>query len=214
MKISNEQLIVDRAQNIKALFVGSGDQFKDAVASGLMELGMTVIDGPHPRADLIATYKSQIVAAEAKGIDGPAREVDVRQAEQWAADIRRTLSSSPLERKADPDLERYEKALAALGILLDDEPRDTECKSLLVVGTFRKVPLNMRKPDEDFPDAVARVLKRSTCCALTGLQLLVMLLEARRSPDKKDKLLTAMLSTDGALTYATDWSKFFTNVGG
>jgi hypothetical protein len=213
VKISEQQVIIDAARDLKALFFGTGDHFKDAVATVLSELGLQVVDGPHPRADLIGFNGERILAIEAKGVDGPVREVNYRQAEQWAAEIRRTLAADPDERQADPDLRRYAEKLSELGVDINRNAEGrVDCKPLLIVGTFRKTPLDHRN-EQDFPDQVARTIKGSTACAITGLQLLGLLIEARRRPDFKADALASLFSTNGVFRSAENWQGFLTKAG-
>jgi hypothetical protein len=93
-----------------------GDSFKIAVAAALSELGLRVVDGPHPRADLLVSDGTRLGAVEAKGLEGSARENNLRQAERWTAEVRSAVSSTPERRAADPDLPRYAEQIEKLGI--------------------------------------------------------------------------------------------------
>jgi len=212
-KISEQQVIIDAARELKVLFFGTGDHFKDVVARVLAELGLQVVDGPTPRADLIAFDGQCILAIEAKGVDGPVREMNFRQVEQWAADIRRTLAANLEERQADSDLRRYAEKLKEVGVDIDSEAnRGTECKPLLVVGTFRKTSLEQRS-EPDFPDPVARTINRSTACAMTGLQLLGLLIQARGCPDFKAEARASLYATNGVFRSMENWQSFLTKSG-
>lgn len=189
---------------IKQLFAGSGDSFADAVARALKEMGLEVEPGPHPRADLLIRDGNNIGATEVKGLDGIARENNLRQTERWTAEVNAALASSAQEREADPDLVRYGEVLTALKIPLDGT-HQTNCKGIMIVGTYRKVPL-VDRTDVDFPDAVLRIAEREQICALTGLDLLVWLLVAQSDPAQKDVFRGKLFSTNGRLKAPADWT--------
>jgi hypothetical protein len=76
-----ETVALQAEQKTKILFSGSGAKLVEAVADALRELGLKVIAGPHPRADLLVwDGDKRLAAAEVKGLDGPARESNHRQA--------------------------------------------------------------------------------------------------------------------------------------
>jgi hypothetical protein len=111
-KVSTQQLAVDAAQTAKALFAGTGDAFAQAVCDALQELGFNVVPGPAYRADFIALYGGRLAVIETKGLDGPAREANLRQTERWVADIKSALSSNEPDRAADKDLQAYASKLS------------------------------------------------------------------------------------------------------
>jgi len=193
------------AARLKILFVGSGDEFVAAVRDGLRELGLRVIEGPHPRADLIAFDDARgTLAIEAKGLDGCAREVNLRQTERWIADVKSARAASAEGPIGDVDLQRYADQLTALGVPTEQE---IEVRGLMVIGTFRKTPLDKRI-EPDFPDPVMRTLSRSPVCALTGLQLLGMVLQVREDPSLKEKLVEQIFTTNGPLELQGSWKDF------
>jgi hypothetical protein len=153
-------------RRLKQLFVGSGSNFEDAVAEALRELGLSVVPGPHPRADLLATDGKRIAAIEAKGIDGASREEHVRQVMMWMPDVDAAMSTALSGQIGDVDLGRYVEQLKLLPT--DQLDRSSDCKGILVIGTFRKLPLDQRAQQPDFPENVVRVIARQDVCALTG----------------------------------------------
>ncbi len=204
-QISSQQKALDKTEMLKHLFAGTGDIFVNCVANALRELGFKVVSGPHPRADLIAFYRKMIMPIEAKGLDGPAREFNLRQAEKWVADVQATISAAPEDRAADSDLLGYADKLTELG--LTDGTADLDCKGMMVIGTYRKTPLHLRT-EPDFPDPVARPINRSQVCALTGLQLLGFLIDARENPGRKEAIIHMFESTSGVLSGGLPWSTF------
>jgi hypothetical protein len=204
-RISTQQVLLDEAEMLKNLFAGTGTAFTDCVSSVLRELGFKVVLGPHPRADLIAFHGKTLVTIEAKGLDGPVREFNLRQAEKWVADLHATLSASPEDRIADSDLLGYANKVAELEI--EEDTADIECKGMMVIGTYRKTPLGGRTAP-DFPDPVARPINRLEICVLTGLQLLGLLINAREAPDRKIRIIDLLKSTNGIISISADWTAF------
>src|SRR5262249_27307189 len=91
-KIQEQEAAIGELSQLKQLFAGSGDEFKDAVALALTELGLKVADGPYPRADLLATDGTNVSAIEAKGLEGSARESNLAQALRWRAEVNSTFA--------------------------------------------------------------------------------------------------------------------------
>jgi hypothetical protein len=91
---------------------------------------------------------------------------------------------------------------------VDRSRKANDCKGILVIGTFRKTPLEARDPQQDFPEPVLRLIEREEICALTGLQLLGMVLECRSDPSQKGAVRNEILSTCGVLTRGRDWKTF------
>jgi hypothetical protein len=161
-------------------------------------------DGPHPRADLLASNGVRAAAIEAKGLDGNAREANFRQVERWKAEVNSAQTLPEDERASDPDLRRYAEKLGFLGEF-SDEPGN--CKGLMVIGTFRNTLLDKRNLP-DFPDNVARLLAQAGVCGLSGLQLCGLVLMARQDPTIKEKIVDTMYSTSGVLKMALNWREF------
>ncbi len=176
LQVSEQLEVVQTAQSLKQLFVGTGDALVNAVAEAMKELGLKIADGPRGRADLIGYDGARVVALEVKGLEGSAKENNLRQTERWVADIRSALTSSTEQTATDTDLGVYAEKLRELGV---PEGVDINCKGIMVIGTHRKMPLADRN-EPSFPDPVARPINRSEVCALSGLQLLGLLLETKK----------------------------------
>lgn len=203
-QIGKEGAVLDEAKRLKALIVETGTPFANAVAAALTELGLMNVEGPHPRADILATDGRRYAAIEAKGVEGPVKEAHVRQALVWMAEVDAALANS--NDSADTDLRMYSEQLAKLS--LNGAPQE-DCKGILVVGTYRKVPISERS-SPDFGDSVVRVLARSDVCAMTGLQLLGLLVESQNDPKAKAGIVKEIFETKGVLRRASDWRKFIT----
>jgi len=209
-EIADLQVDIDAARDVlaasawtKELFAGSGDAFVEAVSRALDEMGLRIAPGPHPRGDLLIRNADKIAVAEVKGLDGITREANLRQAQRWVADVNSTLAASAEERTADPHLRSYGEQLTALDIKLDQEyPAD--CKGIMVIGTFRKVPPEERT-EKDFPDDVLRIAERDDLCCITGLDLLVWVLSCQANESLKDEFRTKLFSTRGRLAAPVEW---------
>ena len=206
-KVRAQRAIVQAAQPAKRLFASTGEDFASAVKEALEELGLKVVHGPKPRADLLAWNGARLAAIEAKGLNGAARESNLRQAERWRADVVATLSASPGESRKDPDLLQYAERLCDLGVPLEGPEKPADCHGIMVIGTFRQKSL-LERTEPDFPDPVVRVITRAPVCALTGLQLLGLVLEAQSNPKQRKKVVDALFTTKGVLAEATDWRAF------
>jgi hypothetical protein len=66
-RIVEEMEVLAEHAALKHLFCSTGAPFASAVASALSELSLSVVEGPHPRADLLATRANRFIAIEAKG---------------------------------------------------------------------------------------------------------------------------------------------------
>jgi hypothetical protein len=199
---------INSHRQLKALFTATGSQFEKAVADGLTELGFQVVPGPHPRADLIISSGTRIGAVEAKGIEGAAREEFVRQVMMWMPEVDTALSTPLAELAPDATIQDYKDKLLSL----DLSGRDTslDCKGILVLGTFRSLPLSQRT-NADFADNVRQVLSRQDVCAMTGLQLYSMVIDARADPALKPKFRQAIMDTRGVIDdLARDWRAILT----
>jgi hypothetical protein len=191
------------------LFAETGDIFADAVKKAFLELGFDVIEGPHPRADLLIRLDTQVGVIEAKGLEGSAKETNLKQAERWGAEVNHTRVASSDERKRDADLRRYAERLQALKVPLDIES-ESDTKGIMVIGTFRKTPLDKRT-EPDFPDQLLRPLRRSSICALTGLQLFSMVMAARRDVSLKQRFAASILSANGPYSFDAEqiaWTEY------
>ncbi|MET4843686.1 hypothetical protein [Bradyrhizobium japonicum] len=190
------------------LYAGTGESFENAVMRALSELGFTVVSGPNSRADLVLTDGTRLAAAEAKGLEGSVKELNLRQTERWVTEVNHALVSTEVERRNDIDLHRYHECLCQIGVALRDDA-DFECKGLMIVGTFRKTPLDER--GTDYPDQLARPLGRSRICSVTGLQLFNILMESRDKPELKTTFVDMLFETNGPLQGWNDWALFLSN---
>jgi len=183
-KIEEQKARVAVERLSKRLFVSTDEAFVDAVAAAFRELGLRVISGPRQRADLIIWDGRRLGAVEAKGLEGAARERNVGQANRWAADISVALASAIDDVAHDREMLEYKQKLTEIGVPDDAE---VQCKGIMVIGTFRGVALDQRP--ESFPDPVSRVIARSRVCALSGIQLMSLVAQARSNPALKSTIL-------------------------
>lgn len=195
------------AEEFKQLISGTGSGFAAAVSKALEELGFRLTDGPQSRADLIGSCNDRYVAIEAKGIEGPVKERQYRQVERWIAELSDAVHSDLEDIKGDADIARYAECVSAVA-LSDYDGGDV--KGLLIVATFRRTPLDERS-EPDFPDMVVRLLERSDICAMTGLQLFGLVMEARNTSLKLE-LRNEILTTRGVFSRGKDWTVYLTKI--
>jgi hypothetical protein len=208
-QIAEEEAKINNAMHAKELLFATGDRFCNAVASAFEELGINVVNGPYPRADILGFVGSTIAAIEAKGLEGAARERDLRQVDTWKAEVQLTLASSPTEREAHPILRGYASQLEELGVRAD-EGRTFECKGIMVIGTFRLTPLPDRNEENDFPGDLKSKITLSRVCALSGLQLYNLMMQARNDPNEKERIRRVVFETEGLLAVGKDWRAHLT----
>ena len=204
-KIANEAAL-------KELFFSTGDGFHRAVASAFDELGIKVVNGPHPRADIIGFDGTTMTAIEAKGIEGAARERDLRQVDTWKAETQLTLASTASERKEHRMLSDYATQIEKLGVSIGDGI-EIDCKGIMVIGTFRSTALPDRIEKDDFPIPVLNKIRLSRVCALSGLQLYNLVMLARSDPSKKETIRKSLFETEGVLPIGNGWQTYLTKVG-
>jgi hypothetical protein len=78
---------------------------------------------------------------------------------------------------------------------------------MMVIGTYRKLPLIGRiRPD--FPEPHPGQIELSGTCALTGLQLLGLVLQVRSAPESKEAIRDRLFKTHGVFPDAADWRSF------
>lgn len=195
-------------ETLKHLMSGTGTGFSLAVSKGLEELGFTVTNGPNSRADFIGTCANRYVAIEAKGIDGSVRERQYRQIERWMAELNNALHSEPEDIKGDPEIAQYAKCVNDVALPHYD---GSDAKGLLIVGTFRKTPIDGRA-ESDFPDTVARLLQRTDTCGMTGVQLFGLVMAARKDPAIKAIIQKEIIETRGVLLRCREWKEFLAKV--
>jgi hypothetical protein len=206
LQIEQEQTIVAYLRKSKVLYAGTGAILVEETAVVLREFGLNVVEGPHPRADLLIWNGSRLAAAEIKGLEGAAREADLRQVNAWVAEVNRTLSEDHQGRKSDPVLIQYEEKLTELGIDVSSPILDLECQGIMIIGTFRKTPLDTR-PAESFPHPVAKLIERFDVCALTGLDLYCLFQELKTNPSRKQKIAEGLFAIRGVMP-ARNWRQF------
>ncbi|MGJ5077178.1 hypothetical protein [Bradyrhizobium oligotrophicum] len=204
-KIEAEQRNMDDHRALKALLAGSGAIFANAAANALREIGLVVVEGPHPRADLLSVHKGRFLAIEAKGVEGPVRETQFRQTERWVAEVNLAVSLPTEEANLDPDLKRYVATLATLDTPFEQVTES--CKGVLIVGTFRSIPL-AKRIEQDFPEPVSRLLIRSNICGLTGSQLYSLVMEVRDDPSVASAIVDEIVNTCGVFRRANNWPKY------
>jgi hypothetical protein len=193
--------LVSAEKHLKLLYTGTGGSILEITMEALREFGLNVVEGPHPRADLLVWDGGhRLAAAEVKGLDGPARESNHRQAIRWAADVNAALAARREDR--DADLALYAEKLGELGLDVDTPTTEIECRGLMIIGTYRQTPLGTRSADS-FPDPVTRAIARSNVCALTGLDLYCLLHEVRADPNRKAEV-DQLFSINGVIAPA-DW---------
>ncbi|MGY4317565.1 hypothetical protein [Bradyrhizobium sp. JR3.5] len=207
-QIASEQAILAADAGLKRLIAGTGGGFSTAVIAALQELGLSAVEGPNSRADIIAACAGRYVAVEAKGIDGPVRERQYRQVERWMAELNAALHSDAEEIRGDPEIRKYAECVGKIQM---PEYDGGDAKGLLVVGTFRQAPLDQRN-DPDFPNTVQRLLERSDTCGMTGLQLFGLVVSARGDPSLKLTIQRELVETRGILERCKNWSEFLTKV--
>ena len=205
--IEEEKLV--KYQSDKILLFGTGQEFASAVQDALIELGFAAAEGPHPRADILATDGTHIVAVEAKGVEGAAREFDFRQTAQWVSDLSATLSATSEDLEGDPHLTNYARVLSIRPAQIDGSVLNV--RGLMVIGTFRKQPLTDRS-EPDFSNDLINAIGRSDVCALTGLQLFVLLMRARRNPSLKPSIVNAITTTSGVLQDGLEWDQILEKI--
>jgi hypothetical protein len=203
--------ILSTERRLKLLFSGTGDDLVSRTAEALRELGLHVVEGPRGRADLLVWDGKRLAASEVKGVDGTAREYHLRQVVTWAAETNSALSATPEDRKQHPELEQYAQKLSELGIDTARPVTDIECRGLMIIGTFRQMPLEERDRKTSFPDPVSRAIERTSVCALTGMDLYCLLQGTRHDPNQKTVVVDDLLSRDGVLP-AMDWRTIITKL--
>lgn len=200
--IESYQGLLAKEQAPKALFTSTGDTFALAVAEGLRKLGLSVVEGPKQRADLLVSDGVRLAALEVKGLEGGAREKNVGQVKRWTADLLVALST-PADEVTDTEIKAYQEKLTELAFNRDDMHGDNDCKGILVLNTYRKLPLEERP--ESYPEPVNKIVIRSGVCALTGLQLFLLLQEVRNDPLKKKLFIDKLFTENGVLDEGRDW---------
>jgi hypothetical protein len=84
-------------------------------------------------------------------------------------------------------------------------------KGILVVNTWREVPLNERAR-EDFPDQMLQYCGQRNHCLVTGLQMFVIQVEVEKEASRAEYWRKQLLETSGRLSGADDWQTFIHEV--
>lgn len=87
-----------------------------------------------------------------------------------------------------------------------------EPKGLLVVNPYREMPLAERNGNNYWPGETIEVCKRGGHCAITGLQLLGLYLDAKDDSAKREELIDRLFDTVGLFEGYEDWSQFLDQV--
>lgn len=204
-EIENE--ILTKHAPLKKLFTSSDRIFEEAVKSALKEIGYDAVFGPTGHADLVAYDGKTLLALEAKGIFGPIKEGHISQASKWVAELDTVLYMEEDEITDEIDL-KYLECLKELGLNTGAERSVNFSKGVVICNTYCQLPLDQR--DDDFSIKVPENLTRRHICGLTGLQLLGMLLDVRKSEAQAEKYRQEIVGTDGVLSGFEDYTKFLT----
>ena len=102
----------------------------------------------------------------------------------------------------------------ALTIWVQDEARQDgkEPKGLLVVNPYRDTPLAERGGNNPWPGDTIKICKRQGHCAMTGLQLLGLYLDAMADDTKREQLIDRIFCTEGLFEGYEEWSQFLAPV--
>ncbi len=210
--IETERQSITAIEPRKRLFTGTDTPLEEAVREAFEALGIKARLGPNKHCDVIGLYNGVILAAEVKGLKRGAKPGDPGQCLRWIKDIQAALNQPPGER--DEIIQKYADILAALGVLLpqseDDEPIDMPVKGLVIINAHFDKPLMDRDiPSEPaFNDQVEKIVTREKICAVTGLQLLGMVLAAEADEGKKAPIAQSLIDTVGVHKEFTDWRQF------
>jgi hypothetical protein len=207
-RIEQEKGLIRGLNKEKVLYAGTDAVLVEETAKALREFGLAVVEGPHPRADLLVWDGTHLAAAEVKGLKGSAKEADFRQVNTWVAEVNRALAEGPEGRRADPVLIQYSEKLTELGIDVSTALTGFECQGLMIIATFRKTSLADRTL-ASFPDPVAKLIQRFGVAALTGLDLYCLLQEVRSDPTRKQKIAEELLTLRGVMP-SLDWQQVIT----
>lgn len=209
--IETERQSITAIEPRKRLFTGTATPFEEAVRDAFEALGIKARLGPKSHCDVIGLYNGVILAAEVKGLKRGAKPGNPNQCLRWTNVIRAALSQPPEDR--DETVQKYADILADLGVLLpqsEDELTDMPVKGLVIINAHFDKPLIDRDITSEpaFNDQVEKIVIREKICAVTGLQLLGMVLAAEADKDKKAPIAQSLINTVGVHTEFTDWRQF------
>jgi hypothetical protein len=92
-------------------------------------------------------------------------------------------------------------------VALEDDGK--EPKGLLVVNPYRDTPLAERG-SMPWTDTIVKICERQGFCAMTGLQLLGLYLDANSDDAKRDELIQQIFDTEGIFVGYEKWQDFLT----
>jgi len=196
-------------QWVKALVCTQDEEYTDAVVSALKCFGFKVCPGPERKADLLAWDKKTILAVRAVALPGVTRKLDVVQCSSWVNDVVLAQLTPAAER--DETLNEYVRRLESLGVPIEqsgeEEERVIPTRGTLIMNTFCNTPLPERPFDRfniaDFPDPHS--ILEAKLLAMTGLQLMCMVLAAGDDMAHITELRTRFAIRSGVLDDYTDW---------
>jgi hypothetical protein len=84
------------------------------------------------------------------------------------------------------------------------EETDKKPKAILVVNTWRNLPLSERV-EADFPDQMLPYCQSREHCLITGLQLFVLRSDVEKIPDRAEYWRNRLLEASGMITGCEDW---------
>lgn len=85
-KIKKEVLLLEKTNEYKVLFTGTGDTLELIVQNLFSELGFQILEREPNRDDLIMRYNENIFVVEIKGVKGSAGENQAAQLEKWVSE--------------------------------------------------------------------------------------------------------------------------------
>jgi hypothetical protein len=210
-KITVYQNLVIEEREWKYLFTAFDDHLVGAVLRALNYLGIKAVRGPKNHADIIACLDGRLAALEVKGKTGSAARKDAEQCKTWVSELMTAQLSEADERKNDTVTKGYLKCLNELDVSVcdpgDPNAQPIEVKGVLLINAYRDLPLDQRT-EPDFPHPMLRTIIGGSLCALTALQLLGMVLKARKISSDRDRLAQLLFDHTGAVDEYTNWKEF------
>jgi hypothetical protein len=209
--LSRDQL--EKLGWIKVLVAGTGDEFMNEAKRALEILGFQVARVDGSRTDLIAKDESRILACETKGVERAGKEEDLRQTKTWVAEVSLAIVAEDEVLARDPHIRQCAMALSELGIAASEQAGlNYNVRGLLVLATFRNVPLDTRTIP-DFSGDMLLNAARSEVCVLSGHQLANLVLLCEKYPDRKAEVRASIFATAGAY-HMHDFPDLFQRISG
>ena len=87
------------------------------------------------------------------------------------------------------------------------QKHDAIPKAILIVNTFKEIPLNERE-NVSFPDQMIKYSSQREHCLITTVQLLNLYYLAMADPSNKDSLIESIFTTVGVYKDLSDWTLF------